>query len=55
MLGDRKNSLEQSGRGEYAAAADSTPVSGIGFRKKLKPIVQRRISMADIHPNYHGP
>ena len=48
MLSDRKNSLNQSYKGEYAAESN-TPVTGIGFRK-----VNRRISMADIQPNLPG-
>ena len=53
MLGDRKNSLEQNGKGEYAAES-TTPVAGIGYRKKLNSIVHRRISLADMQPNLQG-
>ena len=53
MLGDRKNSFDHNLKGEYAAEA-KTPVSGIGFRKKINSIVHRRISMADIQPNLKG-
>ena len=52
-MGDRKNSLDQSTRGEYVVES-TTPVAGIGVRKKLGSIVHKRISMAEIQPNQHG-